>query len=285
MSQQNIKEQKDLGKENVKGLAGILSNKDLFILHTFIYIAVNGLLILIWALTTDFLSVPWPFYSILGWGIGYGFHAVTFLMYNDKIKSLSVARRKGKFAILYIYHAWFYVSVNILIIVANITIIEYLLFLWPLLVWGIGFAIHSIGFFTWDKRLIQEKNYFKPYFPNLPEKNLEYLADLKNIQFWLLVGNVAYFTVSVILAYTAPLFGVYYMTSIQNGVMIDPIYNIIPWAIFLGIHGCSYYLFKYKLTIPLLNSSLMLNMLAYIAYNVYFIILQILNPFKFFSSR
>ncbi|MHA1805201.1 MAG: 2TM domain-containing protein [Promethearchaeota archaeon] len=285
MTQQNIQKQNKIEKENVGGLAWLLSNKYLFVIHAFIYFAVNGLLILIWVLTTDFLSVPWPFYSILGWGIGFGFHAVTYLMYNNKVKSLSIARRKGKFAILYIYHAWFYVSVNILIIFANITIIEYLLFLWPLSMWGIGFAVHTIGFFTWDQRLIQEKKFFHPYFPKILEKNLEYIAGLKIIQFWLLVANAGYFIVSVILAYTAPLFGVYYMISIQNGVIIDPIYNILPWAIFLGIHGCSYYLFNYKLTIPLLNSSLILNLLAYIAYNVYFLILQVLNPLEFFSTQ
>lgn len=285
MNESKIKNKK-AEDNNIEGLAWLLSNKHLFFIHTFIYAAVNGLLILIWIVTFNFsISEPmifWPFYSILGWLIGYGFHAVTYFMYNDKIESLSIARKKGNFAILYIYHAWFYASVNILIIFSFIMIMEYLLFLWLLSLWGVGFAIHSIGFFTWDSRLNVEKKYFKSFYPEASEEKLGYLAGLKIIQFWLLIGNVAYFIVSLILIYIGPLYGVEYMVNYINGIKVNPIYQIIPYAIFIAIHGLSFYLFNYKLTMELIKSSLLLDLIAYIAFNVYFIILQILNPYQIF---
>jgi len=43
--------------------------------HIVAYILVNGLLVVIWWVTTDGNSHFWPMWPMLGWGIGLGFHA------------------------------------------------------------------------------------------------------------------------------------------------------------------------------------------------------------------
>jgi hypothetical protein len=42
--------------------------------HVAAYVLVNGLLVVIWAVTSDGGHF-WPMWSLLGWGIGLGFHA------------------------------------------------------------------------------------------------------------------------------------------------------------------------------------------------------------------
>jgi hypothetical protein len=38
--------------------------------HLFIYVAVNAVLVVIWAVTSDGGDLFWPIFPILGWGIG-----------------------------------------------------------------------------------------------------------------------------------------------------------------------------------------------------------------------
>lgn len=52
-----------------------LEEKREFWTHLFIYLAVNTLLVVIWA-TTSQGSHFWPMWSMLGWGIGVGAHAI-----------------------------------------------------------------------------------------------------------------------------------------------------------------------------------------------------------------
>ncbi len=289
---------KDVKRESkpVGGLAWILANKILFILHTFLYVAVTGLLIVIWAVTFDPVSaavsqaVPegaqqmasaaalfWPIIPILGWLIGYGFHAVTYLMYNDKIEYLANVRRVSLFGILFIYHAWFFASVNLLLIVINVSIISEPFFTWPLLIWGIGFGIHAVGFFTWDIMMQKEISNLKRVKPEFSENQAIYVSRLKIMQIWLLLANVAYLIGTIILIYTRPLWGLeinYYV----NGVLIDPIINLIPWMILVGVHALSFLLFNYMRSINGIKSSLILDMVAYAAFNIYYIIVQVTLP-------
>jgi hypothetical protein len=38
--------------------------------HIFVYVAVNAMLVVIWAFTSDGNDFFWPIFPILGWGIG-----------------------------------------------------------------------------------------------------------------------------------------------------------------------------------------------------------------------
>lgn len=44
-----------------------------FYTDVFVYLIINSLFILIWAISS--VDYFWPFWSIIGWGIGLGFHA------------------------------------------------------------------------------------------------------------------------------------------------------------------------------------------------------------------
>lgn len=50
-----------------------LRRKDEFRRHLVVYTLVNGMLIVIWAVTSA--GFFWPIFPMLGWGIGLGFHA------------------------------------------------------------------------------------------------------------------------------------------------------------------------------------------------------------------
>jgi len=43
--------------------------------HVVAYVLVNGLLVVVWAMTNHIGSHFWPMWPLLGWGIGLGFHA------------------------------------------------------------------------------------------------------------------------------------------------------------------------------------------------------------------
>jgi hypothetical protein len=49
---------------------GSLKKKRDFRAHLFIYVAVNAVLVVIWAITRDPGDIFWPIFPILGWGIG-----------------------------------------------------------------------------------------------------------------------------------------------------------------------------------------------------------------------
>jgi len=80
-----MNESKKIQKEKHNLLIRFLSHRVPFALHLFLYVAVMGLLVLIWAITSGFRFF-WPFFPIFGWGFGVGFHAATFFMYNDKFE-------------------------------------------------------------------------------------------------------------------------------------------------------------------------------------------------------
>jgi hypothetical protein len=47
-----------------------LKKKRDFKAHVFIYVAVNAMLVVIWAITRSDETIFWPIFPILGWGIG-----------------------------------------------------------------------------------------------------------------------------------------------------------------------------------------------------------------------
>ncbi len=45
-----------------------------FRIHLFVYLAINGLLWIVWFLSGADLADPWPIFPLLGWGIGVAVH-------------------------------------------------------------------------------------------------------------------------------------------------------------------------------------------------------------------
>jgi hypothetical protein len=44
--------------------------KNGFKIHVFIYLAVNAMLVAVWASTQGYVWFFWPIFSIVGWGVG-----------------------------------------------------------------------------------------------------------------------------------------------------------------------------------------------------------------------
>ena len=131
--------------EQLKGFPSIFS-KIPTTLHAFLYISVMSLLVLIWALNVSVngLTFFWPMYPMFGWGFGSGYHLILYLAYNDKIKFLSKIRKRRYFGVLFITHAWFYISVSIYLIVLNILYSSFPWSVFAIMGWGIGFGYHVI---------------------------------------------------------------------------------------------------------------------------------------------
>lgn len=137
--------EKDKQSEQPKGFASIFS-KIPTTLHAFLYISVMSLLVLIWALNVSVngLTFFWPMFPMFGWGFGSGYHIVLYLAYNDKIKFLSKIRKRRYFGVLFITHAWFYISVSIYLIVLNVLYSSFPWSVFAIMGWGIGFGYHVI---------------------------------------------------------------------------------------------------------------------------------------------
>lgn len=61
-----------------------------FRIHLFVYLAVNALLLVIWA--TTFTGVAWPLYVIFGWGIGLLAHYAAVKDHVDRARRSSRGR-------------------------------------------------------------------------------------------------------------------------------------------------------------------------------------------------
>ncbi|MDJ0664395.1 MAG: 2TM domain-containing protein [Acidimicrobiia bacterium] len=62
--------------------------------HFVVYLAVNALLVLIWALTSA--GYFWPVWPILGWGIGVVAHAVSVYVRPAEISEAKIDRELGR---------------------------------------------------------------------------------------------------------------------------------------------------------------------------------------------
>ena len=112
--------------------AKLLSNRILFAIHAFTYIAVMLLLVLIWAVTLGLAGNKyfWPLFAMFGWGFGVGFHSLIYLMYNDMVKCLLKIREKSSLGVVFMVHSWFYVMVNLFLMILNLTSLELLNLIW-----------------------------------------------------------------------------------------------------------------------------------------------------------
>ncbi len=231
-------------------LIAILANKILFSIHLFLYLAVMALLMVIWAVTLSMVNIPlfWPLFPMLGWGIGIGIHAITYLMFNDKVEYLSKVRKQSNFGILFIYHAFIYTLVNLIVISANLMADpEHLVFGWTLGMWGIIFGIHALGFFTYDFMVEREVNFFKKKFAQYEDKKYKMLARTKIFNFWLLIANIAYFIVGNILIYT-------YLTG-ENTIE-----GTLMWGTMVGVHAFAFLFYYYVASVKAAFKGLIIHL-------------------------
>ncbi len=270
----DLKEQKSKGRITL-----LLAHRILFVLHAFLYLAVMALLVVIWLVTLNIIGLTgitsfWPLHAMFGWGFAVGAHALAYLMFNDKVAYLTKVRKESLFGILFVFHAWFYSIINVYLIVLNIGFTPTIPWvLWPLLLWGLGFTFHAFGFFTWNMLFTEQLSRIRAKFPEYSEKHSKRAVNLILSQFWFLFAHIAYFVVGNILipvSYIIPGITVGIGGSITNYYY----YTLGNWSILLGLHVLSYYLFAIETKKRSLVKLFYLNIIGYIAYTVYFIILQ-----------
>jgi hypothetical protein len=256
--------------EELPGLIKLLSHRILFILHLFAYGAVSLLLILIWAVSLPLAGFFYftPFFPIFGWGFGMGFHAIVYLMFNDKVKYLSEIRKQIPIKILFIFHAWFYASINIFLLILDLTTPPGLIWsYWPLAMWGIAFAFHAYGFFTWDKSYEKEMLKFREMHPDYSEKRLKSLITSKLLGFVILLTHITYFVLVNIIMYT---------TGIIYGLLLMDLLRVsFGWGIFFIVHVLGFYLFTYNKTIKSEMKGLIIHLILYVGYSVWGLFEQI----------
>ncbi len=253
--------------QNISGLIKILSHRILFLVHLFAYVAVSLLLILIWAVLLPTLPTPpalptsyfLPIFPIFGWGFGIGAHSLVYLMYNDKIKYLSELKEQSVFKIAFIFHAWFYGSINLFLLIIDLTTTPNLIwFFWPLGGWGVAFAFHAFGFFTWDKAIEAQKIKLREKHPDYSEERLKEFATSKLLGIEVLLMHITYFVVIAVLTYTTQI----WLTL--DYTLENVLQTTVGWALFLGLHVLLYYLFNFNETLSVVMKGLILHIIAYV---------------------
>jgi len=110
-----------------------------FLIHLAAFLAVNAVLIVI-NLTRD-PSDLWFIWPLFGWGIGVGAHGLALFLHSHEAQGGIYADHAVRG---FIVHAYVYVGVNILLFILNIVDTPHKLwFVWPLVGWGIGLAVHG----------------------------------------------------------------------------------------------------------------------------------------------
>jgi len=246
--------------EDLPGLIKLLSHRIVIYVHLFAYVAVSLLLILIWAVTLpqaeEFYFIP--FFPMFGWGFGMGFHAIIYLMYNDKVKFLSELRKQDSFKLLFIFHLWFYCSINIFLLIVDLTTTPGILwFFWPLAMWGIAFAFHVYGFFTFDKFFDKHMTKVREEHPDYSKKRMKETARIKMAGFGALLIHATYFVVVNILIYVIPI-------SLAAPIPSEQIQNTVNWCVLFGLHIFGYCLFTYVKTIKPEMKGLLFHITLYV---------------------
>ena len=87
---------KDMSKEQIYRQAEKrVAEKRGFFIHLIVYIAVNILLVLIWAFVAG-AGFPWFIFPIFGWGIGLLFHGLGVFVFGQKSDSAAIEKEAGK---------------------------------------------------------------------------------------------------------------------------------------------------------------------------------------------
>jgi hypothetical protein len=213
-----------------------------------------GLLILIWAVTGA--GFFWPFFAIFGWGFGSGFHTLVYVMYNDKIEYLSKIRHDPVFKVLFIFHAWFYITVNAFLLIINLAVTtETIFFIYPLLYWGIAFGFHALGFFLWDSSINRELANFKTKYPDEADKKLKMMAASKISNFWLVIIHISYYVIVNIWLYSSNI--------LRPSDPTDLIEMTLGWGSILAVHIFSYILFYFVEAIKSVMKGLIIHIAFY----------------------
>jgi len=185
----SIPKEKIKQPEQLKGFASIFS-KIPTALHVFLYTSVMSLLVLIWALNVSVNGILffWPLHPMFGWGFGSGYHLILYLAYNDKIKFLSKIRKRRYFGVLFITHAWFYISVSIYLIILNVLYSSFPWSVFAIMGWGIVFGYHVIIASLMKSPKPTEIRTKKPETGNYCSKCGNELGDRENIKFCAFCG-------------------------------------------------------------------------------------------------
>jgi hypothetical protein len=259
--------------EEINLLIKILKHKILFAIHLFLYLAVMGLLILIWAVTGAGLF--WPFLSIFGWGFAIGFHALVYLMYNNKVEYLSELRNQATFKVLFIFHAWFYAMINIFLIIINLVYVpQTIFFIWPLIYWGIAFGFHGLGFFLWENSITREIRQMKSKHSDFSEKKISLMAASKVSNFWIVIIHIGYYIAVNILLYT--------MNLITISDFTEVIEMTVFWGIILVVHIISYVLYYFIEVLNYVLKGLIIHCAFYGAINGWQLYEYYKNPSNIF---
>ena len=183
-------------------------------------------------------------------------------MFNDKVKFLSDIRKQAPFKNLFIFHAWFYCSINVFMIILDLTTTQGLIwFYWPLSMWGIAFGFHAYGFFTWDKSFEKQMTKFGQKYPDYSEKRLKDLTTKRIIGFVILLTHITYFVVVNIIIYAT--------RTIYDVPLGDLIMVSFGWGIFFIVHLVGYYLFIYNKTLKPEMKGLIVHIIGYVGYAVW----------------
>ncbi len=226
--------------EKIKALDAVV------ILHVIAYMMVNSLLVYINVSSLWLIYNFWFLLPLFGWGIGLTIH----ITINQLLKS----DEKTKADIVFVVHLVAYCIVNLFLVYINLSIFwfsQYLWFLFPLTLWGIGILIHAIS-----TKIIKNKE--------LSGKDLT-----KLINKVLLTTNVIYyFAVNLALLFL----GLLGIPQVLSGTLFS-------WPFAIALHFLYVGLFDYVENIVDAFKGVILHGAVFIAFSIAGLInLYIVNP-------
>ncbi|TXT67735.1 MAG: conserved membrane protein of unknown function [Promethearchaeota archaeon] len=256
MNEKKIEKKLESSDKTEKAMSIIL------VIHLFAYAAVMGLLVLLYFLAMGATGITffWPIYPILGWGIGVGIHALIYGIYYAVTPFLAKLKTQSPFKILFIFHAWVYGMVNLIVFFGNISILglfNVIYFYWPLLLWGIGLGIHGLGYITWDKKLEKEKAKLMREEAGITEDKARKISTFKLVIFYLLIAHIIYFIVAQVLIYA-----LFFPIDLVDGIL-----SSILWGVAVIIHAFGYYIYFYQKSIEAVKKGVIIHAAFYIGYN------------------
>ncbi len=253
-----------------------LTNRIVYALHLFTYASVNGLLIVIWLVSWRFtgLTFFWPFHPLFGWGFGLGFHALTYIMYNDKSEYLTYVREQSPYIMTFIYHTFFYISINLYLFLINLIDLTFIWFTWSLGMWGIAYGYHALGYFTWNKIFDDQWKKLRPMHEDFSKKRLKHEIIVKIGNFWMLLVHLTYYIVTFIIVNIYVFVG----TGLGELAVLIIAEIFLSWGIFLAWHAFGYILFYHVEAIKAVVKGFILHITFYVLLNV-----QIVMGYLIFS--
>ncbi|MHA1454016.1 MAG: 2TM domain-containing protein [Promethearchaeota archaeon] len=233
-----------------------LANRIVFLIHLFLYVGVNLLLVLIWGLTGA--GVFWPIGSIFGWGIAMSLHSVAYLGHIDKENFLSKTFKEGNtIKTLFVYHCTLYTSIMLLLFMVDIMKAPITgNFVYPVVIWGILLVVHAIGFSKLDSKIEKQSKILQEKYPEYSEKQAKKEASSKIARVIILFMHVGLFIVLNALLY------IFRFSSLSPSGKTEFVFYTIAWACVVVTHGLGYFL-KYFTKIKAKWTTLIINIVGY----------------------